>query len=95
MPWLPLAPVEIELALQILLCADAVVVIGIRGKELPLALRTGSQRRDFIHILQDDETAFCHVPISNAAFEFCPSELGTRGAVDLPRSAAKLQNAAE
>jgi len=30
-----------------------------------------------------------------AAFEFCPSELGTRGAVDLPGSAAKLQNAAE
>jgi hypothetical protein len=30
-----------------------------------------------------------------AAFEFCPSELGTRGAVDLPRSSAKLQNAAE
>jgi hypothetical protein len=31
----------------------------------------------------------------NAAFEFCPSELGTHGAVDLPRSSAKLQNAAD
>jgi hypothetical protein len=27
--------------------------------------------------------------------EFCPSELGTREAADLPRSTAKLQNAAE
>jgi len=40
------------------------------------------------------------LPVSHAAlmmlcFELCPSELGTRGAADLPRSTAKLRDAAD
>jgi hypothetical protein len=40
------------------------------------------------------------LPVSHAAlvmlcFESCPSELGTRGAADLPRSTAELRDAAE
>jgi hypothetical protein len=32
--------------------------------------------------------------LAECCVEFCPSELGTHEAADLPRSAAKLQNAA-
>jgi len=37
----------------------------------------------------------CTESVQAAALSPCPSELGTHGAVDLPRSAAGLQNAAE
>lgn len=33
--------------------------------------------------------------LAECSLEFCPSELGTHEAADLPRSTAKLQNAAE
>jgi hypothetical protein len=35
-------PVQAELLLKVLLCADPVVVIRVWGEELPLALRTSS-----------------------------------------------------
>ena len=40
------------------------------------------------------------LPVSHAALmmlciEFCPNELGTRGVADLPRSTAKLRDAAD
>jgi hypothetical protein len=35
-------PVQVELLLEVLLCADPVVVIRVWGEELPLALRTSS-----------------------------------------------------
>jgi hypothetical protein len=53
--------VLIEFASQILLCTLAVALIFGGGKELALAIRTGSQRWNFVRVLQDDEAALCYV----------------------------------
>ena len=46
---------QVEFVTQILLRAYRVVVVGIWGKELALALRAGSQGRSLVHVLQDDQ----------------------------------------
>jgi hypothetical protein len=54
-------PVRIELALQVLLSACAVTLIGGGSEELLLAFCTGRQRRNLIHVFQDNEAALHHV----------------------------------